>query len=185
MGKKIVGRFLTFPAELCRAQNGAVCLREWKPSKPSYDVTISSNGMVSGAVMKGSSWPGPNGMSMRTPENSIQLVTSYKGRAPRIYKIPKNTPVPDGLVLLLDNDQHYSLQPLNEMSKTDLDTRLQTFLDGLHFEPKTAWLERVVGGAPSSIAGSSSSSRTSKPSSSSSTSKPSSSSSSKSLNSRK
>ena len=154
MGKKIIGGFLTFPAELCQAQNGAVCLREWKPSKISYDVTISSNGMVSGAVMKGPSCPGPNGMSMRAPEHSVQLVTSYKGKAARIYKIPKNTHVPNGLVLLLDNNQHCFLQPLNEMSKTDLDTRLQTFLDGLHFEPKKAWLERVLGGALSSVAGS-------------------------------
>lgn len=163
--RTIIGRFSQFPREVTRAQNGNVRMRLKAPEKTSYDVVVTSGGRVPAAVQKGTLVLEPNGMSMRSPELSKDLVEGYSGSSVRVYTIPQQTPVPNGLVLLLDDRNHFSLQPEQEMTKGQFDSMLQQFLNDLPCETKEAWIARNTGGSSSSQGTQSSSSKGKKSSS--------------------
>ena len=74
----------------------------------SFDFKLGDNSLYNPA--EGDIYLGPNGLSLRPlGVNLAELVGSFKGGY--IYEIPKDTIVPDGLILIHERTDHYSLQP--------------------------------------------------------------------------
>jgi hypothetical protein len=112
MAPTIVTRFQKVPVTLYRLQ-GAVkpLLREHGKqmalNRSSYDYTIGADGFMHPAV--GDKFIGPNGMSLRpVGPTLLEFLSSFRGK--HVYEIAEGAVVPDGLVLLHEHSDHYSLQ---------------------------------------------------------------------------
>ncbi len=104
-------RFTSLPLSLYRIQpRMPVVLRDFGAKKSlSYDLRT-----VGGIVhpVTGSTYTGPNGMSLRpsTPKMH-EILRSFKGN-PTVYRMHEGMSLPDGLVILHERTDHYSLQVL-------------------------------------------------------------------------
>ncbi|KAH6684079.1 hypothetical protein B0J14DRAFT_572017 [Halenospora varia] len=56
------------------------------------------------------------------------LVRRLDGRDWIVYSIPRDTPLPEELILVHEHTDHYSMQPVIEMSLDDLNQRITKFL---------------------------------------------------------
>ena len=71
---------------------------------------------------------GPNGLSLRPMGiNLWDIVSNYNGKI-TVVRIPKNTPIPEELVLLHEHSDHYSMQTAIPCSPSELNKRLAEFL---------------------------------------------------------
>ncbi|KAA6412905.1 MAG: hypothetical protein FRX48_03898 [Lasallia pustulata] len=71
------------------------------------------------------------------------LVTNSKGSNIIIYALPQGTPLPDGLLLVHEFRDHYSLQASNEMTLQELNTKITSFLSTAGQRlTKDQWLQR-------------------------------------------
>jgi hypothetical protein len=128
---KLLGRFTTFPLDICRIQSGKlVSLRDravqTKEGKASFDLDLH-NGKVLPAL--GEDFLGPNGMSMRPPTPYfINFAENFRGRRVVVFYVPKGTILPQNLVLLHEHTDHYSLQTAVPCSLPELNERLTKFL---------------------------------------------------------
>jgi hypothetical protein len=113
MSGSIVSRFKKVPITLYRIQNRlAVSLRDhatqMAAGRTSYDLKIGSDGLVHPAV--GDTFIGPNGMSLRPDTETMLLIAKkYKGSA-TVFRLQEGLTLPDGLIILHEHSDHYSLQ---------------------------------------------------------------------------
>ena len=56
------------------------------------------------------------------------VVANYKGKF-TVVRIPKDTPIPNELVLLYEHGDHYSLQTAVPCKASELNARLSAFLE--------------------------------------------------------
>ncbi|KAI9679894.1 MAG: hypothetical protein M1817_004909 [Caeruleum heppii] len=127
---KFINAFKIIPKELFRLNNGpSIALREYSPQRNrSYDL-LTEAGKVKPKALQPSSYAAPNGASMR-PNTAKQnkLVSTFKGANMLVYCVPAGTPLPDDLLLVHENHDHYSLQPAKEMTVTELNKTITEFL---------------------------------------------------------
>ncbi|KAM0272830.1 hypothetical protein ACHAQH_008589 [Verticillium albo-atrum] len=76
------------------------------------------------------SYLAPNGASMRPlSEFQTKLVKEFKWSNVVVYAIPEGSPLPDDLIMVHEDTDHYSLQPAVEMPLKDLDKKITRFLE--------------------------------------------------------
>ncbi|RDW70458.1 uncharacterized protein DSM5745_07969 [Aspergillus mulundensis] len=120
------------PKELFRINNGpAVRLRAHPgPQRPLglFDL-LTYRGKVKPKALSPTTYKPPNGASIRpnTPKMH-RLVGTLRGASTCIYSIPAGVYLPDGLILVHEFKDHYSLQPRVEMTVDDLNNRITDFL---------------------------------------------------------
>jgi len=128
---KLLGRFASFPFDICRIQSGkVVSLRDravqTKEGRASFDVELH-DGKVIPAL--GDDFLGPNGMSMRPPTPYfINFAENFGGKRVVVFRVPKGTALPNTLTLLHEHTDHYSLQTTVPCSLSELNQRLTKFL---------------------------------------------------------
>ena len=112
MAPTIVTRFRKVPVTLYRMQ-GAIkpLLREHGKqvalNRSAYDYTIGADGFMHPAV--GDEFIGPNGMSLRpVGPTLLEILSSFRGK--HVFEIAEGAIIPDGLALLHEHSDHYSLQ---------------------------------------------------------------------------
>ncbi|TPX30287.1 hypothetical protein SeMB42_g07935 [Synchytrium endobioticum] len=135
--RQLLGRFKVVPLHLYRLQIGPRAqLREFEAQKKlgrdAYDLKLGDDGLVH--PMKGPSFEGPNGMSLRPLGPAFgELIAGFRGRNTRIIPIPEGTVLPSEMVLLHEHSDHYSMQCDEPMSLPDLNNALTAFLDQFPF----------------------------------------------------
>lgn len=113
MSASFVSRFKKIPVTLYRIQNRLeVSLREhatqMAAGRASYDLKLGTDGLVHPAI--GDTFIGPNGMSLRPgTETMLHIAKNYKGNA-TVFRLQEGLNLPDGLIILHERDDHYSLQ---------------------------------------------------------------------------
>ena len=129
----ILTRFKSVPVTLFRIQlKDTIKLREKakqeKLQRSSYDFILQPDGLVHPAV--GDTFKFPNGASLR-PLGPVlkEIIANFRGNC--IFVVPKDTPIPDDLVLLHEHSDHYSLQTSVPCTEKQLNQRLQTFFSKL------------------------------------------------------
>ncbi|KAH6640660.1 hypothetical protein F5144DRAFT_561222 [Chaetomium tenue] len=123
--------FRKFPKELFRVNNGrAIRVRAQTPHRHVYDIITSGNGWVEPKALNLSTYMAPNGASMRPNSRYQQYLVSWRFRGDDVvvYSIPKDTNLPDDLLLVHERSDHYSLQPAVRMSLDRLNARITQFL---------------------------------------------------------
>ncbi|GJN70107.1 hypothetical protein PLICBS_004159 [Purpureocillium lilacinum] len=146
MSARMLDRFSYCPKTLFRLNNGTrIKLRDLAAkARSSYDVK-SENGLVLPKALNPLTYSGektsqflgpvqdiyelgPNGASMRPlGEAQSSLVRSFKGDDMLVWAVPEGTVLPETLTLVLEHDDHYSLQPAEKMSVKDLNQELTRF----------------------------------------------------------
>ena len=121
----IIARFSKVPLRLFRLSNSAkrIVIREKvaqeKKGVYMYDYVASPNGNIEPAPPC-NTFIGPNGLSMRPSGRLMyELVAFKKGSTTRVIEIPEGAEVPQGLVLLHEHTDHYSLQPSRLMTPAE------------------------------------------------------------------
>jgi hypothetical protein len=90
--------------------------------------------------MQGDEFHTPNGMSLRpSGEKMAAILREFRG-GPRVYRLQEGTRLPDGLVILHEHSDHYSLQVSEEMTLTAFNSKLTAYLESLPNVSKDAWL---------------------------------------------
>lgn len=123
-------RFSQLPLTLYRIQvKPQVNLRDWKDQmakgRTSYDLK-TTNGLV--MPMEGDVFHTPNGMSLRpNSENMINILRNFRG-SPRVYSLPVGTKLPDGLCVIHEHSDHYSLQTTEQIPLPALNDKLTRLL---------------------------------------------------------
>ncbi|KAF9347040.1 hypothetical protein BGX26_001445 [Mortierella sp. AD094] len=120
------------PEEMARVQNGLeVKLRDHATQKSrgsfSFDLTLQPNGLVH--PFEGTHFEYPNGCSLRPPfSRTFQEITrGFDPKYAYVFVIPEGTELPDGLVMLHEHSDHYSLQCTRPMPLDKLNSILTTF----------------------------------------------------------
>jgi len=92
----------------------------------SYDFTIGENGLIN--PMESDYFVTPNGLSLRPAGiNNWDIIWTYKGKF-RVVYIPAGVEIPEGLVLILERGDHYSLQTTVSISLQELNKKMTDFL---------------------------------------------------------
>lgn len=144
----IMKRFTQLPYSLYRTQPGLpVRLRSYDEQvalgRSSFDVVLH-DGLVL-PMPEGAVYTTPNGMSLRPlGENFERILRSFRGE-PQIYARRGGLTLPEGLVVLHERTDHYSLQTTVPLTLEQFNDRLTEFLRSLP-PPATkaqilAWLE--------------------------------------------
>ncbi|PLB47327.1 hypothetical protein P170DRAFT_511951 [Aspergillus steynii IBT 23096] len=127
-----VKSYTTIPKELFRINNGPVVrLRAYPgPRRPPglFDL-LTYAGKVKPKALSPTTYKAPNGASMRpnTPKTQ-RLVSTLRGTSACIYSIPAGVRIPDGLILVHEFKDHYSLQAGEETTVDALNARITDFL---------------------------------------------------------
>jgi hypothetical protein len=129
----IVSRFKKIPVTLYRLQSGLPTkLRDYDvqmaAGRQSYDLKRNpDDGLVHPAV--GDTWIGPNGMSLRpATENMLHIAKNYRGNV-TVFRLQEGLALPDGLVVLHERDDHYSLQTTEPVTLETLNDRITKLLE--------------------------------------------------------
>jgi hypothetical protein len=132
MSKLVVSRFKRLPITLYRLQGSLpVKLRDYAvqmaAGRQSYDLKLHENdGLVHPAY--GDTWIGPNGMSLRpATENMLHIAKNYRGNV-TVYRMQEGMDMPDGLIVLHERDDHYSLQTDAPILLDELNEKMTDFL---------------------------------------------------------
>ena len=131
-------RFKKVPITLFRIQGSKkIVLREKARqiahNRTSYDFMLHEDGKVHPTY--GEKFTKPNGASCRPAgPNLFEIVTHFKGNY--IYIIPKDTPLPDELILILEHTDHYSIQTTTDCTEKELNERLNKFLEKMELISK-------------------------------------------------
>jgi hypothetical protein len=84
-----------------------------------YDYAASPNRKIEPAPLC-NTFIGPNGLSLRPPgRHMYELVALGKVKTIRIIEIPEGLELPQGIVLLHEHSDHYSLQPSRPMKPSE------------------------------------------------------------------
>lgn len=141
--EKLLGRYKTFPISLYRLQQKKdVKLRDFHSQqiigRNSYDFILKKDGLIHPNDTEFFLYP--NGMSLRPIGLALKnIVKSYKFNY--VYEIPKDTPVPENLVLLHEHTDHYSLQTCSKCTPEELNEALTKFLYTQKLLNKTEFLK--------------------------------------------
>ena len=111
-----------------------------KKGARSFDVIVKDDGLVH--PISGMTFSGPNGMSLR-PEGLTQyeILESMKGNV-SVVEIPESEPIPKGLVLVHEHNDHYSMQSDCKCSLKELNLKLNAFLCKYEKYSKATWFEK-------------------------------------------
>ena len=147
-GKKlIIGRYNTLPISLYRICNTSrkIVLRDYNVQKAkglaSYDLILNKDGIVEPSPLT-NEFLGPNGASLRPAgTNMFDIVSNRKG-VTNILEIPKDTVLPEGLVLLHEHGDHYSLQCSKPMKLKELHSLMNNFLKDFPFYGKAEYFAK-------------------------------------------
>lgn len=143
----ILGRYTVFPTTLVRLQTGkGVAFREYeeqvKKGSRSYDFTKREDGLYHPAPLS-NEFIGPNGLSLRPPGlNMWEILDNYKGGKIVVSEVPKDTPVPEGMVLLHEHNDHYSLQTTEPIDPKVFTKRATAFFKKYPQYPKEDYFIR-------------------------------------------
>ena len=127
MNQKIRGRYTeTVPLTLFRicGKSRNIVLREYavqtaKGSR-SYDLTLAEDGLVHPAPLD-DVFIGPNGASLRPAGINMWDIVSSRAGITNVLEIPEGVKIPEGLVLLHEHGDHYSLQCTKPMKRKALE----------------------------------------------------------------
>ena len=84
--------------------------------------------------MQGDTFHTPNGMSLRQANDKMMnILNNFRGdpNLLRIYRMQENSRVPEGMMLILEHTDHYSLQTSIEQSLADFNAKLTEYLKSL------------------------------------------------------
>lgn len=146
MSNQFVSRFKRLPITLYRLQGRLpVRLRDhatqMAAGRQSFDLKIHDDGLVHPAV--GDTWIGPNGMSLRpATENMLHIAKNYRGDV-TVYRMQEGMDMPDGLVVLHERDDHYSLQTDNPVTLETLNGKLTAFLETLPTQTRDQFVDQL------------------------------------------
>jgi hypothetical protein len=135
--QNLIGKFKTTEIELFRIQNGpSTKLREFaaqqRKNSKSYDLVAQPDGLIHPKTSE--FFEGPNGSSLRPIGPVIfEVVSHWRGKDARIYRIPKGTKLPDNLILLHEHSDHYSLQTTEPVKLSELNKRLTVFFNQFEY----------------------------------------------------
>merc|ERR1712230_1810 len=110
----------------------------------SYDILTEAGKVKPKAITNPETYQSPNGASLRPNTPTQQdLVDSFKGPSVVVYAVPQGTMLPEGLVVVHEKADHYSLQPAEEMSLAELNAKINNFLNtkGVRLT-KSEWQEK-------------------------------------------
>ena len=145
-GSSFVSRFKRLPVTLYRLQGRLpVKLRDhatqMAAGRQSYDLKIHEDGKVHPA--HGDTFIGPNGMSLRpATENMYHIAKNYRGNV-TVYRMQEGMDMPDGLIVLHERDDHYSLQTDEPVELETLNERLTSFLETLPTQTRDQFVEQL------------------------------------------
>ena len=136
-------RFTQLPVTLYRIQaKPEVNLRDFAlqmaKGRTSYDLKT-----VDGKVlpMEGDEFHTPNGMSLRpNSENMLNILRNFKG-SPRVYCLPVGLKLPEGLVVLHEHSDHWSMQTTRPVPLPQLNAEMTKLLAGTVSVTKEQFLE--------------------------------------------
>jgi hypothetical protein len=142
----IMQRFLRIPRTLYRIQPRLpVNLRDKATqeakNRTSFDLIVHQDGRVH--PMTGDIFHTPNGMSLRPPtEKMRQILEDFRGGdSLRIYRLQENLQLPDGLVVIHEHSDHYSLQTTRPVRLEDFNRHLTEFLQSLPSQSKQEFID--------------------------------------------
>ncbi|KAG6025844.1 hypothetical protein E4U19_002965 [Claviceps sp. Clav32 group G5] len=98
--------------------------------RQTYDIVAKQNGLVEAKALDPQTYVAPNGASMRPNSVYQQSLVSWRFRGSDVivYSVPQGTSLPDDLVLVHERTDHYSLQPAEQMTIDNLNTKITEFL---------------------------------------------------------
>lgn len=140
---KPMRRYLQLPITLFRIQPRLpVSLRDYDEQmaagRTSWDLK-TYNSMVRPMPI-GDPFHTPNGMSLRpSGETMASILRGFRGD-PKVYRMQAGTTLPEGLVVLHEHSDHYSLQAAREMPLAELNASLTAYLQTLPSVTRDAWL---------------------------------------------
>ena len=109
--------------------------------RQSFDLKIHDDGLVHPA--HGETWIGPNGMSLRpATENMLHIAKNYRGNV-TVYRMQEGMDMPDGLVVLHERDDHYSLQTDEPVPLEELNSKLTHFLETLPKQTRDQFVDQL------------------------------------------
>ncbi|KAL2139896.1 hypothetical protein VTI28DRAFT_4504 [Corynascus sepedonium] len=125
-----------FPTKLFRVNVDGpnVALQPWKFASALYDIRVDENGMVfpKTRAIEAGRYIGPNGAVMRPNTPMLHAVLTkhwmYKKKDAVIYEIEKGTELAEGLILVHERSDVFSLQPDAPMQLSELNKLLTDFL---------------------------------------------------------
>lgn len=146
MSSSIVSRFKRLPVTLYRLQerlpvNLADHATQMAAGRKSFDLKIHDDCLVHPA--HGDTWIGPNGMSLRpATENMYHIAKNYRGNV-RVYRFQEGMDMPDGLIVLHERDDHYSLQTDEPIALDELNQKMTRLLETLPSQTKEQFIEQL------------------------------------------
>jgi hypothetical protein len=132
MSSDLIRRFKKVPLTLYRLQGRLpVRLREhasqMTAGRQAFDLKLGSDGLVHPTI--GDTFICPNSMSLRPPSRTmLGIAQTYKGKV-TVYTLAEGTTLPDGLILLHERDDHYSLQTDEPIALDTFNERLTELLE--------------------------------------------------------
>ena len=101
---------------------------------------MGENGLIN--PMESDYYITPNGLSLRPRGIYIcDIISSFKGKFEVVY-IPAGVDIPEGLVLILEIGDHYSLQTTVPISPPELNKKMTDFLKPFERMAKEEFFER-------------------------------------------
>jgi len=124
-------RFREFPCDLFRIDTfKKIKLREYarqtKAGKKSFDFVLK-DGLIHPA--EGEFFKRPNGLSLRPGGYTLGHIVAHYKKKIGLILIPKGVVVPEGLVLIHEHTDHYSLQTTTSCSEDEMNAKLNHFFD--------------------------------------------------------
>lgn len=109
--------------------------------RTSFDLLVHPDGLVH--PMKGDVFHTPNGMSLRPPtEKMRQILEEFRGGDQlRIYRLQENLSLPNGLVVIHEHSDHFSLQTTHPIRLEDFNRQLTDFLGQLPSQTKQEFID--------------------------------------------
>lgn len=144
---KIQGRYFITPIDLFRIVSSSkkIVLREKAKQaakgSQSFDFIIGKDGLIHPAPLDGK-FIGPNGASFRPATINMWDVLSQRNGKAFVAEVPKGTQLPDGLVMLHENNDHYSLQCVEAMTPSALVSKINSFLATCEVYPKETYFAK-------------------------------------------
>ena len=146
MSSSVVSRFKRLPVTLYRLQPSLpVKLRDYDTQmakgRQSYDLKTHEDGKIHPA--HGDTFIGPNGMSLRpATDNMLHIAKNYRGNV-TVYRMQEGMDMPEGLVVLHERDDHYSLQTDEPVYLETLNERLTSLLESCPSQTRDQFVEQL------------------------------------------
>ena len=147
MSSSFVSRFKHIPVTLYRLQSKLPTrLRDhatqMAAGRQSYDLKRNpDDGLVHPA--QGETFTGPNGMSLRpATENMLHIAKNYRGNV-TVFRLQEGLQLPEGLVLLHERDDHYSLQTDEPVELETLNDRITALLENCPTQTRDQFVEQL------------------------------------------